>query len=434
VTQEKNKEKDLPTPVLIRDEQNNAQISFTAEDVNRWIKLGLIPPDLAANFLNSLEQSHLTNKNFKEFKEKFPNASQQEIMKEVFGIPKVLTTEESEKFLSNAKQSVDFHNFLVGNWEKLEKDTVPETPLFKNIDQSTEFGIVRFIADQMNHLPNLLDNSKIEQIAANEYLIRSTKELREEGVKTLVFSYPITAQNEEEAYETAEKMKEKLLGIRHKMWEACWLYANYVNKIQFTVSINELMKSCYPNREAKFSAKDKEGFYEELRLLRLAEFTLIKTVTNKNNTTTTYKYNIPLLRVGGSLTEGAVSSGPPDKIFIDLCAITPMPSKSEKMIHVAAPIKKSSLELKAQDCTLAFFLQVRKNQIYIGKKDIDPPHFDFDMSQLIEAAVLQKTFNSNPTMGIKRLQEKLERAKDKGIIKNHKKIPSKSRTIIRIWW
>jgi hypothetical protein len=248
--------------------------------------------------------------------------------------------------------------------------------------------------------------------------------------KRLFFSHPITAQNQQDANEIAEAIKEKLLGIRHKMWQACWLYANRVKKTNFTAPINELMKACYPNREAQFSAKDKEKFYEELRLLRLAEFTIsCESTEKKKSTVARYKLNIPLLRVGGSMTEPGFPDGPPNEVMLDLCAITPIPTKKDKMRWVGAPIKKRSLELIADDCGLSFFLQLRKNQDSAGK---EIGKSDFLIEQLIEHSGLRGTFESNPTVGRKRLFEKLNRAQEKDIFKRfeHKK----ERESVRIFW
>jgi len=422
------------SPTLIRSSNGDVQMHFTTEDLIRWEQLDLIPAHLVNGQLNSIAKASERGERIKEFKEKFPNASFEEMAKEVFGIPKILTQEESEQFHTEMNQSIELHKLLLDKWVHLEKAYVPEIldPLFKNVDSTTEFGITRFIADQMNHLPGLLENAKVEQTGTNEYEIRASKDLGKDGVKKLIFSHPITAQSDESANEIAEEIKLKLLGIRHKMWHACWLYANEIRKTQFTASVNDLMKSCYPNREAKFSAQEKEDFYEELRLLRLPEFTLTGVAEGKKGKPTEYKYNIPLLRVGGAIGEPGKTGGPPDKIFIDLCAITPIPPKSEKMRFVGVPIKKRILELNAQDCTLAFFLQLRKNQITEGdpEKEKTTPHYDFSIDQLIEVAVLQPTFNSNPTMGRKRLTDKLTRSKEKGIIKNFKQIQDK----FRIWW
>jgi hypothetical protein len=417
-------------PEFIRDELGTPRFHFTTEDMKRWKALGSIPSELADNFFYALEEDLEKERKLKDFKEKFPNASQEEIMKAVLNIPRALTKEESEETLRKGKLSIELHEFLVEHWPTLEKphDVEELDPLFKNINPIVEFGIVRFIADQMNHLPSLLEEVTLEQIGTNEYLIKAKKDLDDGGVKTLIFSHPITAQSEKSAHEIAKTIKDKLLGIRHKMWQACWLYANEVKKLQFSAPIHDLMKACYPNREAKFSANDKEVFYEELRLLRLAEFTLTGTITPKTGKPIEYKYNIPILRVGGALGEAGTIGGPPDKIFIDLCAITPAPTK-EKMRFVAAPIKKRTLELNAQDCPLAYYLQVRKNQILGGEMDRGDPS-DFKIDQLIVAAGLQNTYRSNPTVGVKRLLEKFARALEKEIISKCKRIDN----IIKVWW
>jgi hypothetical protein len=301
-------------------------------------------------------------------------------------------------------------------------------PLFHNVDTSQEFGVVRFIADQMNHLPSLLEEASVDKIGPNEYIIKAKKDLDSDGIRTLIFSHPLTAQTDESAREIAEMIKGKLLGIRHKMWQACWLYANEVKETQFSASVHDLMKACYPERSAKFSSKEKENFYEELRLLRFAEFTLRGETALRNGKSVEYKYNIPILRVGGSVGEIGVIDGPPDKVFIDLCAITPPPIK-EKMRFVAARIKRRTLELHAQDCPIAFHLQLRKNQI-LGGSEESGNHADFKIEHLVITSGLQKTYQINPTVGIKRLLEKISRAQDKGIIKKFKRIEKN----VRVWW
>jgi len=420
-------------PELKKDARGNVQFSFSSQHMERWNELGLIPKHLVDNLHNEAARLNDVSKKLKEAKEKNPDMSTEGLINQVFDLPRVLTPEESEQLLNEGRLQGEFHNFLIQNWEQLEQAVTepPLAPLFKNVDPVNEFGVVRFIADQMNHLPDLLANARVERVGKNEYVIIARKNLQDE-LKTLTFNHPMTAQSQESAEIIAESIKEKLLGLRTKMWLACWLYANEIKKIQFSVPIIDLMKACYPERKSQFSAKEKEKFYEELRLLRLAEFTLSGKYLRKNGKSTDYKYNIPLLRVSGAIGEDGTTNGPPHKVLIELCAITPLPPQKEKMRFVAAPMKKKTLELIDHDCGLAFFLQLRKNQLSSGddEKLKAVPFHDFAIEQLISEASLTGTFSSNPRVARQRLLEKLSRAKEKKIVSNFSRIEN----FIRVWW
>lgn len=413
----------------------NNQLLFTTDQVKQWQNEGITPNDLSKRYLKEIEQcskqSAIQGQKLTEYYDQFPDATPEEMIKAVFNVPRTLSQKESDQHLSKRKNIVEFHDFLLKNWERLETEIITKQlgRLYNTVDPFAHFGIARFIADQMNHLPTLLDSAKIQKTGENEYRITAVKELKENRIKTLEFSYPFTAQNLNDAHNLAEKIKEKILGKCHKIWQACWLYANEIKQTQFMAPIIDLMKSCYPKRHANFSSKDKESFYEELRLLRLPEFTLIK----EEKRTISCKFHFPFLKVEGSIGEFGSATQIPEKVSINLLAISPKPVQ-EKMLYVGAPICKASLELNAKDCPLSFFLQIRKNQFHGGKEERTSAKNDFPVGQLIVEAGLQKTHNSNPRVGIQRLSDKLERAKNKLIISNFQVIKNKYRWIVRIFW
>lgn len=425
---------------FLRKQPAETSMEYSSQDIQKLVDKGSIPRDLGEWFLKCLKEKEAQHAQLQEFIKDHPEIPDGEHCRQFFK-ESHLTLEESAELYKNMSLSGQLLVLLLKNRNLLNALSKTEKPLqeileplFKNIDESSEFGIVRFVADQMNHLPVLLGGAKIEQVSQSEFLIRTEKNLDKSEKKRLQFTFPITAQNIEDAREISERVKDKLLGIRHKMWQACWLYGNKVKKTQFTAPIIELMKSCYPDR-GHFSAEDKKKFYEELSLLKQAEFALIGTVLKKSGKKgqtklVQYKYNIPILRVGGALGKPGILDDVPNEVLIDLCAITPTPPPDEKMQFVAAPIKKTTLELAAKDCSLAFYLQVRKNQLWAGKKTEKLQSYSFKIDNLIVQAGLQPTFEANPTMARKRLVEKLERAQEKGVLRSFERIDE----TIRVCW
>lgn len=321
--------------------------------------------------------------------------------------------------------SGETHKILEEKWNVLsgffQNDSTEQ--LYRYIDKKREFGIARFVADQIQHLPGLLQNSIIKQTSHQTYSIYAEESL---GKKKLIFSHPLTAKNEEDAKLIAEGIKSKLVGIRNKMWLACWNYANKVSDTGFSASIVDLMKECYPERTSTFSTKERREFYEELQLLRFGEFTL-KWSEGKKGKQISYEYKIPILRVGGAIGEVGKDRDSLNKVYIDLCAITPTPIK-ETLLYVGAPIKKTIFNLGAGENFLAQFLQVRKNQLDGGDSKKQKTSHSFSIEQIITVAGLNKTYESNPRMGRKRLIDRLGKIVKEGIVssfeikKNRKKV------------
>ncbi|CDZ80204.1 hypothetical protein BN1013_00710 [Candidatus Rubidus massiliensis] len=56
-------------------------------------------------------------------------------------------------------------------------------------------------------------------------------------------------------------------GVQHKIWLATWRLANELKKYTYTYALTELMRLCYPERNAYFQTKEKIEFYEHLKSL-----------------------------------------------------------------------------------------------------------------------------------------------------------------------
>ena len=149
----------------------------------------------------------------------------------------------------------------------LQRQEMPSS-LYKSVDPTTEFGIARFIADQVNHLPRLLENATVTACGSpSNYKIYADKKLSR-GQK-LSFNYGFIARTDKEAMEIAGKIKKKLTGTVLKIWLACWEIGNERKKLSFSVLLTEIMKRCHPERKSYFSEKEKEEFYEEIKRLKI---------------------------------------------------------------------------------------------------------------------------------------------------------------------
>ena len=313
--------------------------------------------------------------------------------------------------------------------QKLFPINMPAT-IYNNVDTTTEFGVARFMADQVYHLSSLLNVASIEYYGEVNFGISASKLISND--KQLGFSYRFTATDSEEAKKIAAHIKQQLNGIMRRIWLAAWSVGDEIKKHTFSISLLKLMKACYPERTTNFSGSEIEDFYQTLKSMKPAEFILSRKYKSKQKGKQKYlvaKFIISFLQVHFELGE---ENKTPNEVVISLYNVTPLPPKEEKTRYVGVPIKKGTLNLNSKDTALALWLQTRINQKEGGgskKKNVNSEHFS--RSQLIEESNLQKTDASNPRMANKQLREKLQRCKDEGIISEY---PLKITQMVLLRW
>ncbi len=308
----------------------------------------------------------------------------------------------------------------------LQSQQMP-TALYKSVNPATEFGIARFIADQVNHLPRLLEKAEVRKPKGSaNYIIYAEKTLNKE--QKLSFNYVLVATSAEEALKIAEKVKKKLTGLGLKIWLVCWEIGNEKKKLSFPVELTEIMRRCHPERKSYFSEKEKEEFYEELKRLKTPEFVLEQNIKKpQDKKDKILKYNIPMLFISA---ETGREGKPPQIVQINLFNIQTI-APERKTSYIGAPIKRTTLSLEARDTSLSAWLQIRISQLKGGdkKNKTNTSSHDFHREDLIRAAGLTQTNKSNPWKANTLLLQKLSRYKKSKIIK---KYPEKITEIVTL--
>jgi len=350
-----------------------------------------------------------------------------------------LSNDEKEKLIENIQKTYEPITTLEGkysvsvNEEDLQRifpTNMPAT-VYRNVDPATEFGVARFMADQVYHLSSLLNVAEVIHYGEVNYGILASKQITPDN--RLDFSYRFTATDPEDANKIAMHIKQQLNGIMRKIWLAAWSIGDEIKKQIFSVSLLRLMRACHPERSSNFSEREIKEFYQTLKSMKPAEFILVKRYKKQGKRKTIEeheaKFIISFLQVH---FESGEKNKTPSEVLISLYDVTPLPTKREKNRYIGAAIKRNTLNLHAKDTAFALWLQTRINQLKGGgikKKEISS--YDFPRSVLIEEANLQRTNTSNSRMANKQLLEKLQRCKEEGIIK---KFPSRIGETIKLHW
>jgi hypothetical protein len=296
--------------------------------------------------------------------------------------------------------------------------------VYRNIERQSEIGICQLIADQMYHLADLLNGCEIQrERKGSQFYIKASKEVANGELR---FTYPFTAPDIDSARKLAQEIQERLLGLGKKMWLACWTIGNDLNQQTFSVPLNKIMAASFPARKSKFSDDERREFLEELKLLRIPQFTLIRRSKTKGKVVES-KCHISILQI---VAEKGEQSYSPSDIMVNLLSIAPIPLKNEKRQFVGVPVKRNTLIAGSRETNFELFLQTRKHQDRARKKN-PPKFYDFRRSQLILEAGYQGTEVKNPRMANKRLKNRLEECRKKQQLSSY---PDKIGEIVRIFW
>ena len=290
-----------------------------------------------------------------------------------------------------------------------EQEPPPPMPqaFFKNINQSDEFGIERFIFDRMYHLPDLVDGIELSHLGELKYVAQSEK--KDSHGNSIKFEHRFLATSDEEAEKLFTSIATKQTGKWQKIFLACWSLGNEKGQFTYSCSLTDLMHKTYPNRTDYFGGNEKVEFYGDLKSLEQTRFVFSKLIKKPNRKKDpTLSYILPLISVTHELRENTGDKYP-EQLTISLRPFDPEP-QNEKIYHVGAPIKKRTLELHADDTELASWLQSRKAQ------NRDNPYVSVDRGFLIKLAGICGTNTQNKTVANKRLITKLQRLQEKGIL------------------
>jgi hypothetical protein len=306
----------------------------------------------------------------------------------------------SEKEISEAVETI-----LSENIEQIHPT------FYRNIDPSQEFGVSRFVADRVYHLPKLLENISLTFIQDSTYLVYA--ESKDPNGNSIRLEHRFKATNEEEAKKLYDKINYQLTGVQLKIWLACWRLGDELRRYIYTCQLIDLMKIVYPEREKYFSVSEKTEFYEHLKSLEQTKFVFSKPKHSANkpqNGSSKKKdlyqtFEIPLLQIISRL--GGEEDKYPQQITLSIMNLFPHPGK---MAFLGTPFKRKTLELHADDTQLATWIQTRKAQ------RPDEIYLTIERDYLIKLASLQRSNAANKAAANQKLIRKLQRLANKGII------------------
>ncbi len=321
-----------------------------------------------------------------------------------------------KSFFNSPEQGAGFsHNIPMDLVSKAVEDILAEqenpppmpTAFFKNINQSNEFGIERFIFDRMYHLPDLIDGMELSPEGDLKYVAQSEK--KDSSGNSIKFEHRFMATCEEEAIKLFNNITTKQAGKWQKIFMACWSLGNKKEKFTYSCDLTDLMHETYPERKGYFGGNEKVDFYGDLKSLEQTRFVFSKLIKKpKRKKYPMLSYSLSLISITHELREDTGDKYP-EKLTISLRPYDPEPS-GEKIYHVGAAVKKRTLELHADDTQLAAWIQSRKSQ------NQNSPYISVDRDFLIKLAGLKKTDASNKTVANKSLITKLNRLVEKEIL------------------
>nr|MBA3817110.1 hypothetical protein [Parachlamydiaceae bacterium] len=279
-----------------------------------------------------------------------------------------------------------------------------EEGFYKTVDSKEEFGISRFVADRVYHMPQLLKNVELKrQKGTNTYILQSEQKKDSSG-SSIRLEHRLIASCPEEATKISEIVVKRLQGVQNKIWMAAWQLANQLERFTYTCELTKLMKLCYPERDANFNSSEKIEFYEHLRGLENTKiiFKRKKSPHSKSKLREEYiEYEIRLLEIHGKVV--AHDSYPNE---ITLTILNSAAFQKEKTAFLGAAIKNKTLELHSDDVSFALWVQTRKSQ------RMNENFIKLERDSLYKLAGLQKTSETNRSHANKLLLVKLRRLLD----------------------
>ncbi len=396
---------------------NNDERKFTAEapaDIDHFEQLQFLNAE-TNQITRTIPRTHVLHIDDTEIE--FENADTRSV-KDILGKIDALSKEEKEKLKQalakpNPLTTLDGRKKSQAEYAEVKDaiETIITLPqevqekLYKTIDSSQEFGISRFVADRIYHLPTLLKEPSLKrQEGTNTYIVRA--EERDSKGNKIMLEHRFPSKSEEMAEKTAELVIHRLQTVQHRILLAAWQLANQLEQLTYTCELTVLMQHCYPERNSYFSTKEKVQFYEDLRSLENTKLVFSQKIKKRGAAKTVIEdYEIRLLEI--EKKRGTQEKYPS---HITLTILNTKALQNQKMAFVSAAFKHKTLELHSDDTLLAQVIQTRKSQC-MGKKFLR-----FDREYLIKLSGLMKTNESKKAVANKKLLEKFKRLEDKGVI------------------
>lgn len=357
------------------------------------------------------------------------NESQSEISKEIITKINKLSDYEKDKLIEDIQKTYEsiktlegkkISNLTINEVEKaIEKifsdDSDINIGFYKTVNIKEEFGISRFVADRVKHMPQLLKSMELtkEKDSVNNYII-SSKTIDSHN-NEICLEHRFQATSKEEASKLYDLKKNQLQGVQHKIWMSAWKLANQLGRFTYTCELTKLMKICYPERDAFFSTQEKIEFFGHLRNLENTKIIFSRKIPNSKKIE---DLEIRLLDIHSKVRE---NEHYPHEIRISILNIPAF--QNEKMAFVGASYKNQTLELHSDDMQLATWIQTHKSQ---GK---EKSYIKIELSFLFQLAGLEKTAKSNKSQARKMLRGKFQRLVDKEIIPS---IPAKFEEMVNL--
>jgi hypothetical protein len=389
----------------------NDQISCSTEHLKMLAETGYLPKELWDYHCQSMQEGYERGEAFRKFKEENPHLSPEETMKQLFP-ERQLSQEETIKFYENTTKSGEFLKFLYENKELLKPDAIDEIPnkFFKSLETG-EFGIARLVADPLNRVPQMLKNSTAPELIQEDIYLIKWEHAPNNGNK-IRLEYRFRAPNQDEANKQAQAFIQRLTGKQKKVFEACWAMANKRMRRTYTCDLTEIMEIAYPARKnnSSFSVKERVEFYQDLLDLSQTQFIVSKKQNKRSKKQKNESFLLPFITIH-KFTESESnkeSERYPNQISLSVLH-NPL-YEDEKMYNVGAGIKYSTLELHVDDIQLAEWIQIRKSQ------QLEEKFIKMDRDFAIRLAGLEATNQKHTGMANKRLIDKFNRIKEKGII------------------
>jgi len=288
--------------------------------------------------------------------------------------------------------------------EKIKQEKEKMTLLFKeHVDPLEEIGITKAFADRLNHLPDLLENSKLiypKKGSSEFYVSAELQEKNLGAIGSIGLLYTLQYQNQKSPEEAHKDYIKIITSNGLKILLAYWAYACDQKSFIFTAKLTDIMK--ITDRKSYFSTKEKREFWSQTQLLENTKLTF--TFKHKGQL---IQFKHPLLQITVT-TNYEHNESYPNQITVQVLN----PHDFEETTNLATAISRGTTQLDPKDIMLALTLQIRASQ----RRDYT--HSKYDKNFLIQRGHLQKTQESNPRIVNKRLKEKLTRIKQAKAIKD----------------
>ena len=287
-----------------------------------------------------------------------------------------------------------------------KEDKMPKK--FKAGIDKGSFATPKTIMDRIPYLPKLLEKSELKRYKDGSYKVLSS--IQAGAMGTIGLEYTVPFMDDKTPEQIHERYKQVMIEDAMGTYLACWDYATYKGFFNFLADLTDIMAMDYDSeRESYFSVKEKKHFWEMLRLLEATKLTI--TLPYKGKWITVNHQMLGITITGAVQKDQELEVGYLDKVHYRVLSPDAFQEAAKWATEMATRISKGILTVPAEDIYFNLNLQIRaaQRQSYSGSQPLDEKY-------LIGVARIDKTHQANPSVGRKRLKEKLDRSKKAGII------------------